>query len=152
MYNWRKMNSAQREDLLRTRKVSRLPWHSPPHRPGVGTQFHITAACYEHKPVIGKSSSRMAEFEANLLDLLHSQGNVKIYSWVILPNHYHLLLKENGITELLKAVGKFHGKSSYQWNGEDISRGRKVWCNVLENAINGSSTDEILPKAINPSK
>lgn len=88
MYNWRKMTPDQREDLLQSRKVNRLPWHSPPHHPGNSTQFHITAACYEHPPVIGNSSSRMAEFEANLLDGIHTEGNTKVYAWAILSNHY----------------------------------------------------------------
>jgi hypothetical protein len=55
MYNWRKMNQEQREDILKLRKSQESPWHSPRHVQGDKTRFHITAACYEHHNYIGLS-------------------------------------------------------------------------------------------------
>ena len=134
MYNWRKMSKEQQEDVLKLRKVRRVPWHSPPHRSGGSMHYHITAACYEHKPIIGLNQVRMTEFEADLVQLSTKYAQT-VYAWAILPNHYHLLVKIADILCFLKAIGKFHGRRSFQWNGEDKARGRKVWCNVLEHAI-----------------
>ena len=57
MYEWRKMTPEQREEALRVRKLFGLPWHGPPHFHGERVLFHVTAACYEHKPVIGRRSN-----------------------------------------------------------------------------------------------
>ena len=134
MYNWREMNECQQADVLKSRKLQKNPWHSPPHRSGEGTRFHITAACYEHKHIIGKTKKRMSEFEEVLIKSVNEYAD-EITSWVLLPNHYHILLKTEKIIELIKELGRLHGRTSYYWNGEENTRGRKVWCNVLEHAI-----------------
>ena len=64
MYNWRKMNLEQRLSLLNLRKSQEFPLHSPLHVQGDKTRFHITAACYEHKNIIGLSPERIS----NLLE------------------------------------------------------------------------------------
>ena len=68
MYLWRKLNENQRKELLAFRRLNDHPWHSPPHRVSQNGRYLLTAACYEHRAVIGSSSERMAEFEAELLD------------------------------------------------------------------------------------
>jgi putative transposase len=59
----------------------------------------------------------------------------QIYAWCILPNHYHALIKTDRIKELRSELGKFHGRSSFKWNGEDNRRGRKVWHNCFDRAM-----------------
>ncbi len=134
MYNWRKLSNNQKKDVLDYRQRQNLPWHSPPHRQGNGVQFHVTAACYEHKPVIGASSERMITFESHLLEIVHEHSQ-KLFAWAILPNHYHLLIECDDVISLLKRLGTLHGRSSFAWNGEDNCRGRRAWCNALEHAI-----------------
>ncbi len=56
----------------------------------------------------------------------------EVYGWCVLPNHYHVLLKTSRIKELRRRIGKFHGVTSFIWNGEDRARGRKVWHNCFE--------------------
>jgi len=132
MYNWRKMNPKEREETLALRKSRKLPWHSPPHLKYKGElSFIITASCYEHKHVIGKSASRMDECEAEVLEICEEQ-NCLIFAWCILPNHYHLLLRTDKIDDMRMHLGKFHGSSSFRWNGEDNLRGRKVWFRCFE--------------------
>ena len=129
------MSDAQRKELLNLRKANRAPWHSPPHRTGDNTRFHITAACYEHKPIIGLTSDRMANFEDAIINLVSVAESNTLYAWAILPNHYHLLVRTEHILELVKELGRLHGRTSFLWNGEDTTRGRKVWCNALEHGI-----------------
>lgn len=134
MYNWRNMTNEQREEILNLRKSQKFPWHSPLHLQGDSSQFHITAACYEHKPIIGYSPERMSDFGEQFCEVVIKRSE-KVYAWVVLPNHYHALVKTSGVLDLLKQIHKLHGKTSYYWNGEEGKRGRRVWCNVLETAI-----------------
>ena len=128
------MNDVQRTDVLRLRKVMRHPWHSPPHRSVPDSRYHISAACYEHQHIIGKSPERMLMFEECLLGVMQETGQ-ELHAWAVLPNHYHVLVTSPDVLALLKALGTFHGRLSFQWNGEDQFRGRKVWCNALETGI-----------------
>jgi putative transposase len=96
--------------------------------------FHITASCFEHRKVIGKTEKRLEEFESELLDLLNKTTE-EVFAWAVLPNHYHVLIKSYDIKHIIKAMGKLHGRKSYKWNGEDNSRGRQVWHNMLEHGI-----------------
>lgn len=132
MYDWRKMTAAQRTEVLRERKGRKLAWHAPPHWKYEGkVRFIVTAACYEHKPIIGHSIARMAEFESELLKACHGFG-VYVYAWCILLNHYHILIQTEDIEGFRKTLGKVHGATSFRWNGEEGMRGRKVWYQSFE--------------------
>lgn len=135
MYNWRKLSEDDREYVLNERKARQFPWHAPPHFKYEGEKsFIITAACFEHKPIIGASSERMAAFEADLLKV-SQRFSTCVFAWCVLPNHYHLLLRTARIAELLKRLGKLHGSSSFSWNGKDGTRGRKVWYRAVERSM-----------------
>ncbi len=134
MYEWRKMTIEQRHNALQLRKQKHHPWHSPPHRVGETNYYHISAACYEHKPIIGNTPERMAKFNEHILSAM-KELDVIVYTWCILPNHYHLLLKSDDILYLLKELGKFHGRTSYSWNGEEKKRGRQVWHSAADRYI-----------------
>ena len=127
MYDWRKMTKAERAKVLEMRKERHLPWHSPPHWEQEGEhRYLVSAACYEHKAVIGKSSERMTACEAEVCRIC-LEFCTEVSAWCVLPNHYHVLIRTAGrITELLFELGQFHGRSSFAWNGEDGRRGRKV--------------------------
>jgi putative transposase len=132
MYEWRKMSDEERIQVLAERKSRRLPWHSPPHLEFTGfVTFIITAACYEHKNIIGKNPARMAEFEIKLLNACENIDS-KIFAWCILPNHYHLLVRTDNIKQLRKEIGRLHGRSARFWNQEDNASGRQVWFNFFD--------------------
>ena len=134
MYEWRKLTPAEREELLARRKARGQPWHSVPHSAAVEGSYHLSAACYEHKPIIGSLPHRMEEFENLLLETAGTLAT-KIVAWCVLPNHYHLLIATKNSPDVLRAMGKFHGRRSFVWNGEEGTRGRKVWCGCVERAI-----------------
>lgn len=135
MYRWRKLTPEQRRETLSQRKLQRHPWHSPPHTRQTKGLYLITATCYEHKPWIGQSDGRMSRFSEDLLDTLNAH-TLRIDAWAVLPNHYHAVVFTDTFPALLHALGLLHGRSSFAWNREDGVRGRKVWFNVLERAIN----------------
>ena len=76
----------------------------------------------------------MTECENDLLEVCWNHASV-IYAWCILPNHYHILVKTDCLKDLRKEIGRFHGRSSFKWNGEDQRRGRQVWHNCFDREI-----------------
>jgi putative transposase len=135
MYYWRKLTDEQRAEVLEYRKIQRQPWHAPPHFEYKGEQtFIITAACFEHQPIIGKSTERMTECESALIGICNRSG-ARLDAWSVLPNHYHLLTRTDHVSGLLAELGRFHGSSSHRWNGEDDLRGRKVWFRAVERSM-----------------
>lgn len=135
MYVWRKLSLQHREEILEDRLRNGHPKHSLFHVASETTTYYlISAACYEHKPIIGASPSRMSGFELDLVELLSQQCR-QIFAWTILPNHYHGLVDVCDVKRLLKALGMLHGRNSFYWNGQDGQRGRQVWCNAAETAM-----------------
>jgi putative transposase len=128
------MTPEQRKEALAQRQRHRIPWHAPPHYESDAAVYLISAACYEHRPVIGMSPARMAEFESKLLHDAQSACDW-IFAWVVLPNHYHLVLHAADVRGLLRVLGMLHGRTSYRWNGEEASLGRQVWHRAAETVM-----------------
>ena len=131
-YLWRQLTPEQQVDLLAWRKDRNCPWHAPPHRPNFGhLNFLISAACYEHEPYIGLSAERMDQFCEKWLAMLstHASG---IVAWCVLPNHYHALIEAPNVLRLLWELGRFHGRTSHAWNGEEKKRGRQIFHRATE--------------------
>ncbi len=134
MYDWRRMTPDQRVAVLAERQRHPRAWHGPPHYAGAAELFLISAACFGHQPIIGASPGRMAEFEADLLaDSAVSCPTV--FAWVVLPNHYHLLIRTRDLAGLLHGLGRLHGRTSHRWNGQDGRRGRQTWHRAAETAM-----------------
>jgi len=135
MYEWRKMSERQRMQVLVGRQKNLRPWHRPPHFTDEGFHcYHVSSACYEHRPVIGMSPARMAEFESKLVEVLSSRDR-KLYAWCILPNHWHALVHADHLPVMTREIGQLHGRASFQWNGEDAKRGRKCWHSCADRRI-----------------
>ena len=135
MYIWRNLSEQDREYVLAERKARQFPWHAPPRFAYEGENtFIITAACFEHQPIIGRTAERMAECESELLKISHDVSTC-VFAWCVLPNHYHLLIRTAQIDEILSRLGKFHCSSSFRWNGEDGTRGRNVWFRAVERSM-----------------
>ncbi len=130
-YLWRKLTPKQRDELMAWRKQQGLPWHRPPHRTSEKTRYHVTAACFEHAPFIGHSRDRMEIFCGTLLGVFRSR-NALIHAWCVMPNHYHALIETTEILAVLADLGRMHGRLSFEWNGEENTRGRQVWCGAAE--------------------
>jgi putative transposase len=128
------MTDSERAAALAERQVNRRPWHSPPHIDSDSGLYLVTAACFEHQPIIGASSKRMAEFSQSLAVLVESNGRA-LFAYCVLPNHYHFVARSPDVNVLLRELGRLHGSTSYRWNGDENCRGRKVWFNAVETGI-----------------
>jgi putative transposase len=135
MYNYRKMSEEERHRIVAYRRECRRPWHSPPRsQPAETKQYFVTAACFNHATIIGKTTFRLSECERGLLATCRDFSS-EVYAWCMLPNHYHLLIETGNLETLVKELGLFHGRMSYQWNGEDDQRGRQVWYRAFDRRI-----------------
>jgi putative transposase len=122
-------------EILAWRKSRDNPWHSPPHRPDFGrSHFHITAACFEHAPIIGQTLERLDQFSSDLLTTFSAAG-ASVASWCVLPNHYHVLVETENVLKVLFELGRLHGRLAFEWNSEDLARGRKVFCGATERSM-----------------
>lgn len=137
MYEWRNLTEEQRREILLYRVNEHRPWHSPPLVFQEG-RFHLSAACYEHQPHIGRDPNRLAAFSQRLLEVL-VETQVTVLAWCVLPNHYHLLLETSDLKQLKRELGKLHGRTSHDWNSEEATAGRTVWHRCADRKIRNES-------------
>ena len=137
MYNYRKMSLEQKSDVVRIRRINKLPLHQPFHLvDGTAKTYLITSANYEHKHIMDKELRRN-EFQEKIISLC-KKASSDIYCWCILSNHYHLLLKTE-IGQFSNLLSRLHWGTSVQWNKEDSTPGRKVWHSFSDRAIRNES-------------
>ncbi|MDB2686927.1 transposase [Mariniblastus sp.] len=125
MYDYRKWSAKKQAAALNERVGHGFPLHSPPHVLAPDVYRLITGACFEHKPIL-ESARRLKWFEQKLLDHLRNQS-LEVAAWVVLPNHYHVLVKIPDIKKFTKAQGQLHGSTSLEMNREDNQLNRQVW-------------------------
>lgn len=133
MYEYRKLTSEQRADLVRQRLARGFPPHSPPHPITNQNLYLLTATNYEHTKVMF-TDQRRKELLDLVFDHMISNG-IEIRAWVVLPNHYHLLVHLNDFKILGQIFKQIHGSTARQWNIEDKQAGRKVWYRFTDRAI-----------------
>lgn len=133
MYDWRKMSDEERRAILKRRISRGGSWRRTPIWESGKNRYLITAACYEHAVFIGATSARIEKFEESVLNELNRLSSV--YAHVVLPNHYHALVETNNVTKLRTELGKFHGRTSFQWNKEDNRSGRKIFHGSAETVM-----------------
>jgi putative transposase len=125
MYTYRKLSPREQVALLAERRAHSFPWHGPPHPEAPGDYRIITATCFEHRHLLN-SPQRLIWFEEQLLYALEALGS-PVAAWCVLPNHYHALVQILEMKAFAGALGQLHGRTSFEMNGEDNQRGRKVW-------------------------
>jgi putative transposase len=133
-YNYRALTPAEREDVVRQRRERGFPLHAPPHPFRHSAYYLITAANYEHMAIMD-SSERRTEFEGLLLEAMHGI-DAGINAWVILPNHYHILLSVKALDSISGALNRLHGRTARTWNAGDGRTGtRRVWYRFSDRMI-----------------
>jgi putative transposase len=134
LYEYRKMTPEEREQVLRQRRERGYPLHAPPHPVRDEGRYLLTAANFEHAPVMA-APNRRTEFEARLIEALHSI-EAKVFGWVILPNHYHILAGVESLDDVSAALKQLHGVTSREWNLADGLTGqRRVWYKFSDRMI-----------------
>lgn len=133
-YEYQRLSPEEREAVLQRRRERGYPLHAPPHPLRDAGRYLITAANYRHAPIMAHSDRR-TDFEADLLMAMDAIG-AEVYAWVILFNHYHLLLGISSLDLVSAALKRLHGAIARAWNLEDGQTGqRRVWYRFMDRMI-----------------
>ncbi len=135
-YDYRKLTEQERQEVLDQRRARGYPLHAPPHPIREAGYYLITAANYEHAPIMIAPDRRTA-FEGRLLEAVQSIRS-DLVGWVILPNHYHLLVGVDALDCISMALKQLHGVTAREWNLADGLAGqRRVWYKFSDRFIRG---------------
>ena len=100
--------------------------------------YFVTVSTLGKQRLLDKSAKK--RIVKNKLEKASIKHKVKVYAWVILPNHYHLLFRFREEQNLAKFIGFINGGSSFELNGMENKRGRQVWWNYWDNCIRDEET------------
>lgn len=96
--------------------------HHPPHIYLDDTWYIITASTLNHTPFLAEYRAKVL-LRDKLKELVH-KFEVSLRAWVILDNHYHLLLKIYAGQDLRHFFAQLHGGTAWQFNTWAGVRGR----------------------------
>ncbi len=133
MYEYRKLSPEERRQRVEERIRRGYPAHAPPHPVHEAQYYLITAACYEHRSHMS-TVDRRHQLLIQWIEESHRR-DLEITAWVVLPNHYHLLVRVDDFQEIGAIARLVHGRTSRSWNTLDRSPGRKVWYRYTDRAI-----------------
>jgi putative transposase len=133
MYRDRELTQEEKQKILQEIRDRGYPLHSPPHQICARTLYSITASCYKHQCYLNKSDRCQQLLEKIWQTYLDRE--IEIQAWIILPNHYHLLVRILDFKDIEKFIRLVHGATSFQWNVEESCQGRKIWYRYSDRAI-----------------
>ena len=125
MYRYRQLTPEEKTEAVRQRQLRGMPNHRPPRFGDAEGCFLITASTFEHK-----SYFNTYEKQAWLVDELQKElqsVKIPISGWVVLPNHYHLLIECNPLSTISQPLRRVHARTARELNRQDEVSGRKVW-------------------------
>lgn len=133
-YEYRKLTNKEREEVVRQRLQRGYPVHAPPHPYRQEGRYLLTAVNYEHLKIMAPAERRTS-FESQLLSAMQ-EAAVEVFAWIILPNHYHILVGVPSLDVMSPIFKQLHGATSREWNLADGMTGkRKVWFKFTDRAI-----------------
>lgn len=101
--------------------------HHPPHLILDDAWYMITANTHKNLPFLKMDKHK--SLLHNLLINLCCEFSIDLKAWVIMDNHYHILMEIREGIKLKKFIQRLHGRSSFDLNNMDHARGRQVWHN-----------------------
>jgi putative transposase len=107
--------------------------HHPPHIYLDDTWYFITASTLGQAHFLSSDAAKNLVCD-NIEELIIEFG-FTLLAWVILNDHYHLLLKTRLGKDLPRFFGRLHGSTSRQINIWDSATGRQVWHNYWDTCI-----------------
>ncbi len=133
-YEYRRLTPEQHEAVRGQRIAAGYPLHAPPHPFRDEGRYLITAVNFEHAPLMA-DLSRRTDFETQLHTALNDIA-AEVYGWVILPNHYHVLIGVTSLDLVSATLKQLHGSTSHAWNLEEGLTGqRRVWYKFTDRFI-----------------
>jgi putative transposase len=102
-----------------------LKKHRPPHLYLKNSFYFITARTI-NKISYFDTNYKKQIFIEKLNEILKEFGFL-CYAYVVLDNHYHILIKSSGNRAISSFINKLHSITSLQINRLDKTPGRKIW-------------------------
>jgi putative transposase len=137
-YHYRRLTPEERAKVEQERQRRGYPLHGPPHPYRDAGYYLLTAATYEHAPIM-EPADRRTDFEERLYTEL-AGVQADIFAWVILPNHYHVLVGIKAFDQVSRAMQLLHGRTAREWNLADGLAGkRRVWYQYSDRMIRNDS-------------
>lgn len=133
MYDYRKLSPEQKAEIIEQRLANGYPPHEPPHLKQNDTCYLLTGVCFEHTHHMNTDERRKEIVD--LIFALFIENGMNILAWVILLNHYHLLVNVTEFSLLRSIFQKVHGRTAFEWNHAENMRGRKVWFRYTDRAM-----------------
>jgi len=114
-------------------KHFKRPLHAPAHLFISAYHYFITAGCYQKKPYLDCEVKKEFLYKTICEEI---ETYLAILSgWVVLDNHYHILLKLKDAFLLPKLIQAIHSKSAISINRMEREHGRRVWHNYWDECI-----------------
>ena len=107
--------------------------HQPRHIYLDNTVYFITASIYRKANYLALEPKK-SYLLAKIREVLVKFG-YRLYAWVILNNHYHILFKSRRGEDLRRVIGSIHGSSSRCFNELDNKQGRRIWQSYWDKCI-----------------
>lgn len=107
--------------------------HSPAHYFSEQGTYFITASTL-YKYHLWNSTEKLDYLEELLFCLL-DKYSVKIQAWVLLRNHYHVMVFAEGKNTVTNFLTEFHRVSATWLNNFDKTPARKVWYQYWDKQI-----------------
>ena len=125
-YDYRKPSPEEKEAVLQQRRAHGYPLHPPPYPYKLAGRYLLTAANFEHAPIMA-DIERRTDCEARVLAGLGEAASA-VLAWVVRPNHYHVLVEAEMLAVVAPVLMRLHGRTSREWNQAYQQTGRRrVW-------------------------
>jgi len=119
-------------------KKTKFKRHKPFHLYLDNKIYFVTSATLDKKKFFDTDSKK--EIIKKRLKTGAVKFKAKIYAWVILSNHSHLLFQFKGKQALGEFIGFINGGSSFELNSSENKKGRQIWWNYWDNCIRNEET------------
>jgi putative transposase len=133
MYEFRKLTPEQQDELVRERQRRGFPLHEPPHYRQLGGWFLISAATFHHASDFGTEDDR--EWLLGHLTRELKLANIECAAWVILPNHYHVLVQCPKLAVISQPLRRVHARAAVTLNRRAGTVERRRWYRFSDRQI-----------------
>ncbi|MEW6232565.1 MAG: transposase [Chloroflexota bacterium] len=110
-----------------------LSSHRPPHIYVGDTWYIITTSTVNRARYL--STDDHLRLCVEVIRMLAQEFGIMLCAWVVLRNHYHLLLKSRVGQDIGRFIGRLNGRTSREFNRLDNAKGRQVWYSYWDTCI-----------------
>lgn len=105
--------------------------HHPPHRFLNNSFYFITARTVNANDFL--CTNKHKNLWISCLKAGLRKTKTILYAWILLNNHYHLLIKSKN--NLSQFINLLNGRTSYELNKLDNTLGRKIWYQYWDHCV-----------------